>query len=145
MALQFIYTGMSPAAKSLLKMKSNGQDSGAIQLIGSLINSKLKSKVDFDPNLVGGVSHGSTSDKDDSEKSNPYLQLIREEGGQNRRITIVPDGTNNGLQVNGTFYSALPNITEEMSVDALLSTGMLHITGNARNSISFGDQLLDPL
>lgn len=144
MALQYIYTEMSPAAKSLLKMKTNGQDSGAIKLIGLLINSKLKIKVDFEPNLVGGASHETTSGKDNSETSNPYLQLIREEGGQNKRITIVPDGTNNGLQVNATFYSALPNITEEMSIDALLSTKMLHITGNAKNSISFGDQLLDP-
>lgn len=147
LALQYIYNTLPTTAKTLLKMKSNGKDSGAEALIGTLITSKLKYKTDFDPNLVGGPSakkSGKTgSEGTANDKSNPYLQLIREEGGQPKTFTIVPEDTNNGLQVTGTFYSALPNVKEEMSIDALLATGMLDITGNSRKSISFGDQLLD--
>jgi hypothetical protein len=35
-------------------MKSNGKESGAEALIGTLITSKLKYKNEFTPNLVGG-------------------------------------------------------------------------------------------
>ena len=148
LALQYIYSTLPNTAKALLKMKSNGKDSGAEALIGTLVTSKLKYKNEFDPNLVGGTS-AKTSGKigqgtTDNDKSNPYLQLIREEGGQSRTFTIVPEDTNGGLQVTGTFYSALPNIREEMSIEKLLQTGMLDITGNSRKNISFGDQLIDP-
>lgn len=148
LALQYIYSTLPNTAKALLKMKSNGKDSGAEALIGTLVTSKLKYKNEFDPDLVGGTS-AKTSGKTgqgttDNDKSNPYLQLIREEGGQSRTFTIVPEDTNGGLQVIGTFYSALPNIREEMSIEKLLQTGMLDITGNSRRNISFGDQLIDP-
>ena len=148
LALQYIYSTLPNTAKALLKMKSNGKDSGAEALIGTLVTSKLKYKNEFDPDLVGGTS-AKTSGKTgqgttDNDKSNPYLQLIREEGGQSRTFTIVPEDTNGGLQVTGTFYSALPNIREEMSIEKLLQTGMLDITGNSRRNISFGDQLIDP-
>ena len=148
LALQYIYNTLPITAKALLKMKSNGQESGAEALIGTLVTSKLKYRNEFEPDLVGGPSAKSSgktgSEGTENDKSNPYLQLIREEGGQSRTFTIVPEDTNNGMQVTGTFYSALPNINEEMSIDALLATGMLSITGNSRKSISFGDQLLDP-
>lgn len=148
LALQYIYSTLPNTAKALLKMKSNGKDSGAEALIGTLVTSKLIYKNEFDPDLVGGTS-AKTSGKTgqgttDNDKSNPYLQLIREEGGQSRTFTIVPEDTNGGLQVTGTFYSALPNIREEMSIEKLLQTGMLDITGNSRKNISFGDQLIDP-
>lgn len=147
LALQFIYNTLPESAKTLLKMKSNGTNSGVEVLIGTLINSKLTNKSEFIPDLVGGPSKeksGKTgSEGTANDKSNPYLQLIREEGGQPRTFTIVSEDTNNGLQITGTFYSALPNVNEEMSIDALLATGMLNITGNSRKSISFGDQLLD--
>lgn len=148
LALQYIYSTLPNTAKALLKMKSNGKDSGAEALIGTLVTSKLTYKNEFDPDLVGGTS-AKTSGKTgqgttDNDKSNPYLQLIREEGGQSRTFTIVPEDTNGGLQVTGTFYSALPNIREEMSIEKLLQTGMLDITGNSRKNISFGDQLIDP-
>lgn len=148
LALQYIYSVLPSTAKSLLKMKSNGNDSGAKMLVGTLIASKLKYKNEFTPNLVGGPSAKSSGktkgEGTDNDKSNPYLQLIREEGGQPRTFTIVPEDTNGGLQVTGTFYSALPNVNEEMSIDSLLQTGMLSITGNSRRSITFGDQLIDP-
>lgn len=148
LALQYIYSTLPNTAKALLKMKSNGKDSGAEALIGTLVTSKLTYKNEFDPDLVGGTS-AKTSGKTgqgttDNDKSNPYLQLIREEGSQSRTFTIVPEDTNEGLQVTGAFYSALPNIREEMSIEKLLQTGMLDITGNSRKNISFGDQLIDP-
>ena len=41
---------------------------------GELVTSKTTTKIDFNPSLVGGSSKkSSSSDKDDSEKSNPYL------------------------------------------------------------------------
>lgn len=146
-ALQYIYNTLPTTARALLKMKSNGKDSGAEALIGTLVHSNLKYKSEFNPNLVGGPSakkSGKTGEGTDNDKSNPYLQLIREEGGQPRTFTIVPEDTNNGLQVTGTFYSALPNVNDEMSIEALLKTGMLPITGDSRKNISFGDQLIDP-
>lgn len=145
LALQYIYTSMSDTAKSLLKLKSDGTTAGAVKYVLGLISSKLSYENTFDPQLIGGPTKSSSdSTKDSSDKSNPYLQLIREEGGQSREFTLIPDGTNRGLYVTGTFYSALPNINEEMSIDDMLSTGLLHITNNSRKSISFGDQLLDP-
>ena len=142
--MQYVYQTLPENAKSLLKVKSDGSDAGAIKLIETLISSKVDSQAQLDIDLKGGPTAKSLEkSKSETDKSNPYLQMIREEGGQPRTFTIVPEDTNNGFQVTGTFYSALPNVNEEMSIDALLATGMLPITGNSRRSISFGDQLLD--
>jgi hypothetical protein len=64
MAMAYIYSTLPSTAKSLLKMKSNGDDTGAKALIGLLVNSKLKSKNEFEPKLVGGPTSKQTSAKE---------------------------------------------------------------------------------
>lgn len=145
LALQYIYNTLPTNAKSLLKLKSNGEDSGAKMLIGTLINSSLKYKQEFSPKLVGGKSSDKTSnkssDKTGDELSNPYLQLIREQGGISKTVVMVPDGTDIKLSTNGTWYAAIPKIDEETSVDNIFKSGLQGITLGT-NNVLFGDQLL---
>jgi saccharopine dehydrogenase-like NADP-dependent oxidoreductase len=43
------------------------------------------------------------------------------------------------MSVVGTKYSALPNVHEEMSLDALLATGLDYLDISNKRGICFGD------
>lgn len=138
-ALNYIYNTLPSNAISLLKMKSNGTTQGAKAMVDSLVYSKLSNTLE-----LSGLSLESKQTKDTTNMSNPYLELIREEGGEERKSVIVPGGDNEGLYFTGTFYSKLPKINSEMSISELLSTGLQGITKQGTKGISFGDQILDP-
>lgn len=140
-ALTYIYNTLPQTAVSMLKMKSNGTTQGAQQLIDALVTSKMSNRFEM---TSLDLKKGPTSTKDNSDQSNPYLQLIREEGGERRNFVIVPGDSNKGLSFTGTFYSKLPRINSEMSISELLSTGLQGITKQGTKGISFGDQILDP-
>lgn len=138
LALQYIYNTLPETAQSLLKLKSNGNITGARALIGTLISSQLDQTQVFDPSVEGGRAK-------DSEKSNsnPYLQYQVAEGGVNKPFTYITNSGEHGLGVSGTWYSTIVRQEGDMSVDAFLDTGILHIT-EGKNSISFGNQQLKP-
>lgn len=138
-ALQYIYNTLPEPAQALLKLKSNGTITGARALIGALVSSHLDTKQEFDPTL----DKGSSSETSGKASSNPYLQYQVAEGGMNRQFTYITNSGEHGLGVNGTWYSTIAKQSGDMSVDAFLDTGILHITGG-KNSISFGNQQLKP-
>lgn len=139
-AFAYVYHTLPADAIALLKMKSDGTDQGAITLIQSLIFSKLTNNVE-----MSGLSLESGPSDANSEigKSNPYLELIREQGGIRKQFSIVPDSSNKGYIVTGTSYSALPNVKSDMSIEALLETGLQELDISNKKGITFGDQLLD--
>lgn len=142
-ALSYIYRMLPQDAISLLKMKSDGTADGAKYLIDSLVTSKMSNKIDLTSlSLEDGPS--STSDSDSDSKSNPYLQLIRGEGGTRKNMLIIPRGENKGLKVTGVKIPVLPEIHEEMSIDRVLASGIDNLDASDKRGICFGDQLLDP-
>ena len=149
LALNYIYNSLPQTAVSLLKMKSDGTVSGAKAMIDTLVYSKISTKTEL--NSLSLEAGPSDKTKDDSNKSNPYLQLLRGEGGTQSEFILVPGEPgedkigegNEGLTVSGVKYSVLPGIHEEMSLDALLSTGLDYLDISNKRGICFGDQLLN--
>lgn len=152
-AMQYIYHTLPENAKTLLKVKSNGSDSGAIQLIETLISSQLTSESTFNVNLVGGPSHkksgaGSTSSTDNSDlKTSLPLNVMQGIGGVDSYVQ-VDRGDGIHLKVKGTQYNLIqtPNgeAIQNTSLDKMLSaSGLLSIVTDPRK-IQFGDQKITP-
>ena len=148
-AMQYIYQTLPVNAKTLLKVKSDGSDTGAVKLIESLISSKLSPETTFDLDLVGGPSHKSTSsEKDDSKlKTSLPLNIQKGVGGIDSYIDI-DRGDGIHMSVRGTQYNLIKSPSGEPIMDTSLAT-MLHKSGlqsiikDTRN-IQFGDQKISP-
>jgi len=87
---------------------------------------------------------GRASDKNsDTEsiekiKSNPLMQMIQGEGGIPRTWELITKDSNVRMSVDGIEYSQLPKITEDMSLDKMLSeSGIGGISD--KQGITFGD------
>lgn len=147
MALEYAYQMLPPNAKTLLKFKT-GSESGARNLVANLIASSVNSTVDFSNDLIldgeGNKPGAKTStSKSDAEKSNPYLQMIREQGGYQQTLKVVTKKGNEGFQVTGTWYGSIPKVNGPTSVANMLQTGLNGIVKNQKG-ITFGDQELNP-
>ena len=118
LALQAIYNSLSVTAKSLLKMKSNGKESGAKALIGTMIAFQLKPKKEFDPDLIGSDKLGQGSKNSGDTKIDPVKAFILGKGFSqpisinvgnsythtvNGRYGILTDKTGNALGANSTL------------------------------------------
>jgi hypothetical protein len=149
-AMQYIYQTLPENAKSLLKVKSDGSDAGAVKLIETLISSKESTQAQLDIDLVGGKSHKSTtsSDKDNSklETSLP-LNILKNVGGVDTYLD-VDRGDGIHMSVRGTQFNLIKTPNGEPIKDTSISS-MLHLSGlqsivkDMRN-IQFGDQKISP-
>lgn len=138
-ALAFLYASLPENYKSLLKMKTNGQDSGAKALIGTLITLNSDEKLDFNVDLEHssqGVSSSTSSPS--GEPSNPYRQIMNGEGGVDKTLYLIP-GDNVGYKVDGIYYAQAPRANEDMSLEKFLNTGIQGLAQNIEG-ITFGDQ-----
>ena len=152
-AMQYIYHTLPENAKTLLKVKSNGSDSGAIQLIETLISSQLTNESTFNVNLVGGPSHktsgaGGTSSKDSSDlKTSLPLNVMQGIGGVDSYLQ-VDRGDGIHLQVRGTQYNLITTpdgdaIQDTSLANMLAASGLQGLVKDLRN-IQFGDQKISP-
>lgn len=149
-AMQYIYQTLPMNARALLKVKSNGSDSGAIQLIETLISSKETNESQIDVTLVGGKTHSKTTaegrDGSDLKTSLP-LNVQKSIGGVDSFVD-VDRGDGIHMSVRGTQYNLLTTPSGEPIIDTSLA-GMLNKTGlqgivkDMRN-IQFGDQVISP-
>ena len=81
---------------------------------------------------------GSQQIKD--EKSNPLMQMIQQQGGTTRPITwVTKDGTQS-MGTEGTYYSAINNVKENMSISAMLSESGVGGMLQSVDGITFGNQ-----
>lgn len=147
-AMQYIYLTLPENARTLLKIKSDGSDKGALALLETLISSQESPTSEFSLDLVGGKSHGksSGSGKDDDElKTSLVLNIQKGIGGQDSYVDI---DTGNGIHmsVRGTQYNLIKTPSgepiEDTSIMTMLTTsGLSSIVSDMRN-IQFGDQVL---
>ena len=148
-AMQYIYQTLPTNAKTLLKLKSDGSDSGAIKLIETLISSKVSNEQQVDLNLVGGKSHKETSSEKDSSdlKTSLPLNVLKGIGGVDTVIN-VDRGDGIHMSVRGTQYNLIKTPSGEAISDTSLanmlnSSGLQGIIKDLRG-IQFGDQKIAP-
>lgn len=147
-ATMYLYKTLPKNAQTLLQIRSgNTKDpvGGACELIFELVNSTASDTITGRLDYKGGydkdgTKRTSSSTKDGSVDSNPYISIIREQGGQeNVPCVILTAGGTTGMRFYGTRYSQLPRVNSDMSIDMLLSTGLQGIV-QSRDGITFGDQ-----
>ena len=144
----YLYKTLPKNAQTLLQIRSGNVKNpiqGACELIFELVNATTSDSITGKLEYKGAYNRDGTKDsssgtKDDSIDSNPYISMIREQGGQeNVPCVILTAGGTTGMQFYGTRYSQLPRVNSDMSIDMLLSTGLQGIV-QSRDGITFGDQ-----
>lgn len=150
-ALTYVYQTLPANAKTLLKLKSDGSDLGAVQLIEMLISSKESTKAQIDIDLIGGKSHtktssGATKDSTDLKTSLP-LNVLKGIGGVDSYLNI-DRGDGIHMSVRGTVYNLIKTPSGESIVNTsilemLAKSGLQGIVKDMRK-IQFGDQVISP-
>lgn len=144
----YLYKTLPKNAQTLLQIRSGNVKNpiqGACELIFELVNATTSDSITGKLEYKGaynkdGTKASSSGTKDDSIDSNPYISMIREQGGQeNVPCVILTAGGTTGMRFYGTRYSQLPRVNSDMSIDMLLSTGLQGIV-QSRDGITFGDQ-----
>ena len=149
-AMQYLYSTLPSNAKTLLKVKSDGSESGALKLIETMISANESPSTSFEIDLVGGKSHkgtkgsGSAKDGTDLETSLP-LNVMKGIGGVDSYIDI-DRGDGIHMSVRGTQFNLITTPQGEAIADTSLATmlqksGLQGIVKDLRG-IQFGDQKL---
>lgn len=151
-AIQYIYQTMPVNAKTLLKVKSDGSDNGALKLIETLVSSKIDTQSQFDLDLEGGPTADKAgknkTGKDDTDlKTSLPLNVQKGIGGVDSFVD-VDRGDGIHMSVRGTQYNLINTPNGESIMDTSLATmlnesGLQGIVKDLRN-IQFGDQKLSP-
>lgn len=145
-ALNYIYTTLPANAKTLLKTKTqNGTDAEAVQLIQTLINSKLNWTADFSLDLDVPSSDSKNDTKDGLDAD--LVTLIQASHGGHDTIYQLNNKSGIGMTVQGTAYEQVKdtkgNHIGRTSMENLLNESGLRSIINADNGIYFGDQKVD--
>lgn len=147
-ALNYIYTTLPANAKTLLKTKTrNGTDAEAVELVQTLINSKLSSTADFSLDLdeptSGSKGKGGTGDNLDAD----LVTMIQASHGGHDTIYQLDNKSGIGMTVQGTAYEQVKdtkgNHIGRTSMENLLNDSGLRSIINADSGVYFGDQKVD--
>ena len=140
-AFKYIQNMLSPSQKAILEAHG-----GVKENIAYFLSSQVDDvhHVEFDP-LTGKAAKDSNGNGKDSDiKSNPLMQMIQKEGGVPRTWELVTRGSNLKLSVNGTAYSSIPKVSEDTSIDKMLSESGFSGVLDSKQGITFGDQNIKP-
>lgn len=149
-AINYIYTTLPANVKTLLKTKTpNGTDLEVVQLMETLISSKLNSTTNFSLSLTDpdGDGKSSTSGSKDSDVNTDLVSSIQAGYGGHDTIYQLNNRSNIGMTIGGTAYEQIKdtegNHIGRTSVENLLNQSGLRSIINADNGIFFGDQKID--
>lgn len=145
-ALNYIYATLPANAKTLLKTKTqNGTDAEAVQLIQTLINSKLNWTADFSLDLDVSSSDSKNDTKNGLDAD--LVTLIQASHGGHDTVYQLNNKSGIGMTVQGTAYEQVKdtkgNHIGRTSMENLLNESGLRSIINADNGIYFGDQKVD--
>lgn len=122
-AMIYIWQSLPENAKTLLKLKSDGTNEGAIKMIQSLISSKLNTTSEFSVKLEQTPEDTTKSSKDG--KKNGFqmdpVSLLQAGYGQQQTITIqTKEGGNRGIQVPTVRMPIVKKTGESIGTSATL-------------------------
>lgn len=142
-ALNYLYNILPNNMRTLLDIHSGGNTK---QLIAQMIGAETidSHKLEFDAVTGKASDKGLGSGEKGDISSNPLLAMQREIGGMYQNYSLVTKDSNTKLSVNGTFYSQLPKISEDMSIDKMLSVSGIGGIIQGKRGITFGNQEIKP-
>lgn len=147
-ALNYIYTTLPANAKTLLKTKTqNGTDAEAVQLVQTLINSKLSSTADFSLDLDDPSSSSKNKNGAGDGLDADLVTLIQASHGGHDTVYQLNNKSGIGMTVQGTAYEQVKdtkgNHIGRTSMENLLNESGLRSIINADNGVYFGNQKVD--
>ena len=147
-ALNYIYTTLPANAKTLLKTKTqNGTDAEAVQLVQTLINSKLSSTADFSLDLDDPSSSSKNKNSAGDGLDADLVTLIQASHGGHDTVYQLNNKSGIGMTVQGTAYEQVKdtkgNHIGRTSMENLLNESGLRSIINADSGVYFGNQKVD--
>lgn len=147
-ALNYIYTTLPANAKTLLKTKTqNGTDAEAVQLVQTLINSKLSSTADFSLDLDDPSSSSKNKNSAGNGLDADLVTLIQASHGGHDTVYQLNNKSGIGMTVQGTAYEQVKdtkgNHIGRTSMENLLNESGLRSIINADSGVYFGNQKVD--
>ena len=147
-ALNYIYTALPANAKTLLKTKTqNGTDAEAVQLVQTLINSKLSSTADFSLDLDDPSSSSKNKNSAGDGLDADLVTLIQASHGGHDTVYQLNNKSGIGMTVQGTAYEQVKdtkgNHIGRTSMENLLNESGLRSIINADSGVYFGNQKVD--
>ena len=147
-ALGYIMAMLPKNMKAVLQANADLQKGVTVNdILINLIQAGDSSTESIKFSPVTGKAAKSSGDSDidsDKIKTNPLLAMQREMGGVPQRYNLITRDSNTRMSVNGTFYSALPKVDSDMSVDQMLSKSGIDGILDSKYGITFGDQEISP-
>ena len=139
MAFAYINSILPENMKAVLKAHADINRTTPDNMLRTLLGAKRKTINDLKLTAVTGKD-------DDFNKvnSNPLLAMQREIGGTYQNYSITTRDSNTKLSVNGTFYSALPKVSEDVSIDKMLNVSGIAGIIQGKRGITLGDQEVSP-
>ena len=148
-ALKYISSILPRNMKTTLAIHADMQGVTASDMLTSLVQSKGSQETRLEFDAVTGKAakkegSGSAGSGSQDIKSNVYDQIQRGQIGVPREFSLITKDSNSKLySMDSRYISQLPDITEDMSIQKMLSTGLGQIL-DSRLGITFGDQILSP-
>ena len=148
MAFAYINSILPKNMKAVLKAHADINRTTPDNMLRTLLGAKRKTVNDLKFTAVTGKAakdaNGNSKGFENDIKSNPIMQMLQEQGGVPRTWELVTRDSNSKISVNGTFYSQIPKINEDTSIDKMLSESGLQGVLDSKYGITFGDQNIDP-
>lgn len=155
LALDYIYKMLPNNAKALLKIRggdADNPDRGAVNLLSSLIGSRLTNDKEIDVDLQADLNpDGSKKDSksskkgDDSYNTNPIYSIVSGQGGENTRYEINL-GNNRKFGIDAINYNPQDMSSHEglgtMTLGRMLQKSGLSNQVSKKAAIQFGSQVL---
>lgn len=132
--------------KAVLNIHADMQGTTPNELLTSLIQSDISTNYKLELEAVTGkaAKDKDGNSKDDDIKSNPLMQMVQERGGVPRTWEIVTRDSNVKMSVDGTFYSQIPKVVDDTSIDKMLTESGFSGILDSKQGITFGDQNIKP-
>lgn len=146
MALGYIKTILPRNMQTILGIHADLQGISSNDMLKALIGAQASETNDLKLTAVTGKAAKSKTGEGtgDGIKSNPIMQMLQEQGGVPRTYELITRDSNVKMSINGTYYSQIPKVTEDMSVDKMLTTSGMQGILDSKQGITFGDQNIDP-
>ena len=141
-ALNYISKMLPRNMKTILDIHAKMEKTTSKGLLGSLIASGIDTSQKYEISAVTGKASKENKDSIEKVSSNPLLAMQREIGGIPMNYQLVTRDSNTRLSVNGTYYSSIPKVKEDMSIDQMLTTSGIPIS--SKHGITLGDQQINP-
>lgn len=146
-ALNYITKSLPQNMRAVLELHANLNETTADELLATYISAQQERDYseEYTP-YTGKAAKDSNGNGNNSEeiKSNPIMQMIQQRGGVSRTWELITKDSNVSMSVNGTYYSQIPKVDNDVSIDKMLSESGFAGVLDSKQGITFGDQNISP-